>query len=228
MIIGNLLVKAHFNRANNEYMENNLHYTHLSDNERENPITFIVDFCNYECDFNEFRQQILDLIKSACSNQKYGNSDNYFFNYRQLLKFLEIGHILLSKDETFSLYQSESLRNLDQIAFKKSFNNVRSSCLRLLSTNELSNTNVFFRDFFTHQNINDWRLTFSQLVEYAYRETTIDEVMEEGSEMVIIQDYIEKLIEIVYLINYVNQTIDVNDSIKSVDILETSINHLKY
>ncbi|WP_316840038.1 hypothetical protein [Pedobacter gandavensis] len=209
-------------------MENKLHYTHLSDNERENPIAFIVDFCTYECDLNEFRQQILDLIKSACSNQKCGNSDNYFFNYRQLLKFLEISHILLSQDETFSMYQSESLRNLDQIAFKKSFNNIRSSCLRLLSTKELSNTNVFFEDFFNHKNLNEWRLTFSQLVEYAYRETTIDEVMEEGSEMVIIQEYTEKLIETVYLIYYVNQTIDVIDSIKAVDTFETSINHLKY
>jgi hypothetical protein len=39
------------------------------------------------------------------------------------------------------------------------------------------------------------------VVEYAYRTQTIDEVMEDGAEMVIVREYIEKLIEVIYLID---------------------------
>jgi hypothetical protein len=34
---------------------------------------------------------------------------------------------------------------------------------------------------------------FSWIVEYAYRTQTIDEVLEDGAEMVIIKEYVEKI-----------------------------------
>lgn len=43
--------------------------------------------------------------------------------------------------------------------------------------------------------LNDWRFMFSRIVEYAYRNQTIDEVKEDGAEMVIIREYIKKLID---------------------------------
>jgi len=53
-------------------------------------------------------------------------------------------------------------------------------------------------------------------VEYAHRTQTIDEVIEDGAEMVIIKEYIEKLIEVIYLIDntqsviYLQSTASIN------------------
>ena len=208
-------------------MENKLHYTYLSEEEKDNPVAFIVEFCTCECDLNGFREEVGDMIKSACSKKKFGNSDHYFFNYRQLLKFLEVGYIFFSEDLTFSLHQNEPVSGLDKIVFGTHFENIRPSCFRLLSPNELRDTNIFFRDFFAHQDINEWRLIFSQFVEYAYRLSTIDEVMEDGSEMVILREYTEKLIEVIYLIHHIHQTADNDESKKAVRTLKTFINDIK-
>ena len=57
---------------------------------------------------------------------------------------------------------------------------------------------------------------FSRIVEYAYRTQTIDEVLENGAEMVIIKEYIEKLIEVIYMIDntqsviYLQSTASIN------------------
>jgi hypothetical protein len=100
---------------------------------------------------------------------------------------LEAVHILYKKQKTFSIDSNKEIPKSD-------FHN--------LSRKEVTDTYIFFKDFFNYQSLNKWRLTFSRLVEYAYRKTTIDEVIEEGSVMVIIREYIEKLIEVVFLIDY--------------------------
>ena len=51
-------------------------------------------------------------------------------------------------------------------------------------------------------------------MEYAYKEHTIDEVLGNGSAMVVVKEYIEKLIEVIYLI----------DSSQTVFCINTTLN----
>ncbi len=81
-----------------------------------------------------------------------------------------------------------------------------------LSEEEIKNTHSFFKDFFNFMTLNEWRLTFSRIVEYAYRKPTIDEVIEDGSTMVVIKEYIEKLIEVIYLIDSSQTVFCINDT----------------
>ncbi|SHE85641.1 hypothetical protein SAMN04488522_1011413 [Pedobacter caeni] len=53
---------------------------------------------------------------------------------------------------------------------------------------------------------------FSRIVEYAYRTQTIDDVLEDGTEMVIIKEYIEKLIEVIYLIDNTQSVIYIRNA----------------
>lgn len=83
---------------------NKLRYNQLTDKQILNPHVFISDFCRYEIDIEAFRAEILLLIKSACTNQQYGKSEEYFYNYRCLLKLLEAGHIFFCRATKFSLH----------------------------------------------------------------------------------------------------------------------------
>lgn len=162
-------------------------YSHLTRAQIDEPLLLIEDFCRRDTYIEQFRLDLRDFIKSSCSNQLYGDRENHFYTYRCLMQILEAVHILYKKQKTYSIDSNKEIPKSD-------FHN--------LSKKEVTDTYIFFKDFFNYQSLNKWRLTFSRLGEYAYRKTTIDEVIEEGSVMVIIREYIEKLIEVIFLIDY--------------------------
>lgn len=170
------------------------------------PLGYILDFCEKDCEIEDFRYEVANLIKSACSHQKYGNSENYFFNYRCLIKILESCHTLYNRGLTPNHITSFTKANNQK--FSKEIDGYFKTTYRTLTKKEIQNLNLFFEDFFCFKSVNEWSLTFSQLVEYAYRRHTIDEVLEEGSIVIILSEYIEKLIEAVYLIHYCNREIE--------------------
>lgn len=194
----------------------NLRYNQLTDKQILNPHTFIADFCRYEIDIEAFRTQIHDLIRSACSTIQHGKSEEYFYNYRCLLKLLEAGHIFFCKGTKFSLHCASSNASPCAKDLTRYYNVLISTHFKSLSQEEIKNTHCFFKDFFSFLSLNEWRLMLSRIVEYAYRQTTIDEVIEDGSAMVIVKEYLEKLIEVIYLIDitqtvlYVSNTTTVN------------------
>lgn len=193
-----------------------LRYHQLTNAQISNPHLFLEYFCRCDIDIETFRIDILNLIRSACSSKKHGNPEDYHYNYRCLLQFLEVAHIFFRKGKKFSIAANLTLCTPCTIDLSKYYHNLINSHFRNLSHEEIRNTNCFFKDFFGYRTLNDWRVMFSRIVEYAHRTQTINEVIEDGAEMVIIKEYIEKLIEVIYLIDntqsviYVQSTASIN------------------
>ena len=179
----------------------NLRYNHLTKAQISNPHLFLEYFCRCDIDIEAFRIEFLHMIRSACSFKKYGDPENYFYCHRSLLQFLEVAHIFFRRGKKFSIAANLTVSTPCTRDLSKYYHTLINSHFRNLSHEEIRNTNCFFTDFFGYKTLNDWRLMFSQIVEYAYRTQTIDEVIEGGAEMVIVREYIEKLIEVIYLID---------------------------
>lgn len=173
-------------------------------------------FVDNEIDIEAFRTQIHHLIRSACSNKQHGRNEEYFYNYRCLLKLLEAGHILFCRGTKFSLDCTASNSSPCAKDLRRYYDTLIGTHFKSLSDAEIKNTHYFFKDFFSFLSLNEWRLMLSRIVEYAYRQITIDEVIEDGSTMVLIKEYLEKLIEVIYLIDtsqnvrYVGNNLNVN------------------
>jgi len=181
--------------------KDNLRYNQLTKEQISNPHLFLEYFCRCAMDIETFRTEILNLIRSACSSKKHGNPEDYYYNYRRLLQCLEVAHIFFRRGKKFSIAANLTVCTPCTIDLSKYYHTLINSHFRNLSHEEIRNTNCFFKDFFGSRSLNGWRLMFSRIVEYAYRTQTIDEVLEDGAEMVIIKEYIEKLIEVMYLID---------------------------
>lgn len=182
-------------------MKDKHQYHHLTRKEIAHPIRFIKFFCRSETGLNEFRQEILDMIKSACSPDKFGDREVYFYNYRCLLKLLDIAHILYKRQQSFSLTgNSFSLTRIHNERFTAYYEQLIKTDFRTLSVEERGDVKLFFNSFFSFQTLKEWQMTFSRFVEYAYRRDTIDEVFDEGSIMILLMEYTEKFLEAIYLI----------------------------
>lgn len=190
-----------------------LRYNQLTDQQISNPHLFISEFCKYETDIETFRKEVHHMIRSACTHQRYGKSESYFYNYRCLLKLLEAAHIFFCKGSKFSLSCDTTKITPSVTDLTKYYNALINAHFKSLSSQEIQNTQYFFKDFFGFMSLNDWRLMFSRIVEYAYRDATIDEVLEDGSLMVVIKEYIEKLIETMYLIDNSQSVIYINNPV---------------
>ena len=184
-----------------------LRYHHLTKEQISNPLVFVEYFCRCDIDIEGLRIELLDMIRSACSSKKYGNPENYFHYHRCLLQFLEVGHIFFRRRKQFSIVTNLTACTSCTTDLSKDHQTLVNSHFKNLSKEEIRNTSCFFRDFFAYKTLNDWRDIFSRIVEYAYRTTTIDEILEEGAEMVIVKEYIEKLIEVIYLIDNIQSFI---------------------
>ena len=178
-----------------------LRYHQLTKEQISNPHLFLEYFCRCDIDIETFRTEILQLIRSACSSKKYGNPEDYYYNHRCLLQFLEVAHIFFRRGKKFSIAANLTVCTPCTTDLSKYYHILINSHFRILSHEEIRNTNCFFADFFGYKTLNDWRFMFSRIAEYAYRTQTIDEVLEDGAEMVFIKEYIEKLIEVIYLID---------------------------
>ncbi|WGQ10731.1 hypothetical protein QG516_03555 [Pedobacter gandavensis] len=124
------------------------------------------------------------------------------------MQLLESCHSLYNRDLTQK--QTTSCTKVNNSLFSKEDYGYFKTTYRTLTRKEIQNLNLFFEDFFCFKSFNEWSLTFSQLVKYAYRRHTIDEVLEAGSIVIILSEYIEKLIEAVYLIHYSNREIELH------------------
>ena len=178
-----------------------LRYNTLTKEQISNPHLFLEYFCRCDIDIEGFRTEFLDMIRSACTSNKYGNPDDYFHYHRCLLQFLEVGHIFFRRGKKFPIASDLTVFTSCTVDLSKYYHSLINSHFRNLSKEEIRNTHCFFTDFFGYKSLDDWRWMLSRIVEYAYRTTTIDEVMEEGAEMVLVKEYIEKLIEVMYLID---------------------------
>ncbi|WP_073229085.1 hypothetical protein [Pedobacter caeni] len=189
-----------------------LRYNQLSKQQISNPHLFLESFCRFDTDIESFRIETLHLIRSSCSSNKYGNPEDYHYHYTCLLKLLEAAHIFYRKGKKFSIASNLTLCTPCTVDLSKYYHNLITTHFRNLSHEEIRNTNCFFNDFFSYKTLNDWRRMFSRIVEYAYRTQTIDDVLEDGTEMVIIKEYIEKLIEVIYLIDNTQSVIYIRNA----------------
>ena len=178
-----------------------LRYNTLTKEQISNPHLFLEYFCRCDIDIEGLRTEFFDMIRSACASKKYGNPDDYFHYHRCLLQFLEVAHIFFRRGKKFPIAADLNVCTPCTVDLSKYYHSLINSHFRNLSKEEIRNTHCFFTDFFGYKSLDDWRWMLSRIVEYAYRTTTIDEVMEEGAEMVLVKEYIEKLIEVMYLID---------------------------
>jgi hypothetical protein len=193
-----------------------LRYNHLTKAQISNPHLFLEYFCRCDIDIEALRIEFFHMIRSACSSRKHGNPEDYFHYHRCLLQFLEVAHIFFRRGKKFSIAADLTVCTPCTLDLSKYYHSLINCHFRNLSHEEIRNTNCFFRDFFGYKSLDEWRWMLSRIVEYAYRTQTIDEVMEDGAEMVIIREYIEKLIEVIYLIDntqsviYLQSTASIN------------------
>ena len=178
-----------------------LRYNNLTKEQISNPHLFLEYFCRCDIDIEGLRTEFFHMIRSACTSKKYGNPEDYFHYHRCLLQFLEVAHIFFRRGKKFSIGADLTACTPCTVDLYKYYQNLVNSHFKNLSKEEIRNTHCFFTDFFGYKSLEDWRWMLSRIVEYAYRTTTIDEVMEEGAEMVLVREYIEKLIEMMYLID---------------------------
>ena len=187
--------------------KDNLRYNNLTKEQISNPHLFLEYFCRCDIEIEGLRTEFFDMIRSACSSKKYGNPEDYFHYHRCLLQFLDVAHIFFRRGKKFSIAAELTVCTPCTADLSKYYHSLINSHFRNLSKEEIRNTNCFFTDFFGYKSLEDWRWMLSRIVEYAYRTTTIDEVIEDGSEMVLVKEYIEKLIEVIYLIDNIRSVI---------------------
>lgn len=163
--------------------------------------------CFFCCDENieTFRFGMIDLIKTACSDQYYGNKDSYYYNQQQFVKLLELASVLKNSKEDFKLSPDHPLYRLSDDPLelyteskKKSF---PAFHFRTLCGKEINDVRMFFEELFNFKSLETWRAILDSFLYCADREIELDDIYDTKIyETVLIREYIEKVIEAMGLV----------------------------
>src|SRR5690606_34674302 len=128
--------------------------------EIENPISFINEFCGRETELCYFRQDVLDLLKTAYSYKEEfytGASPSHGYCQQQLIRLIEAIYVLTTKDVSVSRPTDTSLAH----------------DYRLLNTLERSEIRLFLNDFFEYKDLDNWREYLDDILIHAYKEGNV-------------------------------------------------------
>ncbi|SEB22313.1 hypothetical protein [Pedobacter hartonius] len=181
-------------------------FRYLKEKDISNPHYQIVCFfCCEENNIESFRFGMVDLIKTACSDQHFGNKDSYYYNQQQFVKLLELAYVLKNGDEDFKLNPNHPLHRFSDHPFElytetkdKPFPALH---FRTLSGTELNDIRIFLEELFHFKSLEDWRGILDSLLYCTKGEVKLDDIYDEKVyETVLIREYIEKTIEAMGLI----------------------------
>src|SRR5690606_11905482 len=80
-------------------------FRYLKAEEVANPFIYINEFCERETELGYFRQDILDLLKTAysyCEKFYTGSSPSYAYYQQQLIRLIEALYALMMKGSSFT------------------------------------------------------------------------------------------------------------------------------
>lgn len=181
-------------------------YRYLKEKDISNPHYQIVSFfCNDENAIETLRFGMVDFIKTACSDQYYGDKSSYHYTQHQCVKLLELAYVLYSSNEELQLNSDHFLYRWLEHPFDV-YSQIKNKLFpavhfRSLSGTELNNVQVVFADLFTFKDLEAWRAILDALLYCTGRELKPDDVCDEKIyETVLIREYLEKLIEAMGLV----------------------------
>lgn len=134
-----------------------MHFRHLSAEEIENPFIYINEFCERETRFHYFRQDILDLLKTAYSyEEKFysSHSPSYGYDQQQLIRVMEAVYVLYLRAYNFSSGREK----------------VPIEHHECLNTQEAADIDHFLEDFFDYKDLDEWREYLDEILLHAYKE----------------------------------------------------------
>jgi HEPN domain-containing protein len=184
----------------------NITFRYLKEKDISNPHYQIV--CFFCCDENSiesFRFGMIDLIKTACSDQYYRNRDSYHYNQQQFVKLLELAYVLKDSQEDLKLNPDHPLYRFSDHPFdlytesrNKPFPALH---FRTLSGKEVNDVRIFFEELFNFKSLADWRAISDSFLYCTNREVELDDIYDTKTyETVLIREYIEKMIEAMGLV----------------------------
>ncbi|MDN5287702.1 MAG: hypothetical protein JWR38_3976 [Mucilaginibacter sp.] len=184
----------------------NTGFRYLKEKDVSNPHYQIVCFfCCDENNIESFRFGMVDFIKTACSDQYYGDKSSYHYNQQQCVKLLELAYVLYNGVEDFKLNPDHSLYRHSEHPFEL-YNEPKNKQFpalhfRSLSGTELNNVRVYFEELFNYKTLEAWRGTLDSLLYCTNKEVELDDIYNEKVyETVLIREYLEKMIEAMGLV----------------------------
>src|SRR5690606_26828088 len=134
-----------------------MHFRHLSAEELENPFMYINEFCEQETRVHYFRQDILDLLKTAYSHKEKfytGTSPSYGYYQQQLIRIMEAVYVLYARGYEFPAEAGKAF--LDHY--------------HCLSSEEIVDIGYFIASFFEYKDLDEWRGYLDDILLHAYKE----------------------------------------------------------
>ena len=162
-------------------------------------------FCCDENNIESFRFEMINFIKTACSDQYYGDKSSYYYNQQQCVKLLELAYVLCNSDEDFKLSPDHSLYRRSEHPFAL-YNEPKDTPFpafhfRSLSGTELNDVRIYFEELFSYKTLEAWRGILDSLLYCTNKEVELDAIYKEKVyETVLIREYLEKMIEAMGLV----------------------------
>lgn len=172
---------------NNQTSLNQMHFRHLSAEEIENPFIYINEFCERETRFHYFRQDILDLLKTAYSlEEKFysSHSPSYGYDQQQLIRVIEAVYVLYIGEYNFSSGRGK----------------VSVEHHECLTSQEVADIGHFLEDFFDYKDLDEWREYLDEILLHAYKEGGVGFFEYDKTPFKTI-GLLEKFVEAVFLIH---------------------------
>ena len=177
--------------GNGQTLLTQAHFRHLNKEEIEDPFIYINEFCGRETAVHYFRQDILDLLKTAYSYEEKIYSDhspNYGYDQQQLVKVMEAVYVLYAKGYTFSTKVGK----------------VHTDRYHGLNFEEIVNITYFLKGLFDYKNLNEWREYLDDILIHAYKESSVGYFEYDNTPFLTI-GLLEKLTEAVFVIHELAQ-----------------------
>jgi len=182
-----LKLKSILIMENSQISLNQMHFRHLSAEEIENPFIYINEFCEQETRVYYFRQDVLDLLKTAYSYQEKfytGHSPSYGYYQQQLIRIMEAVYVLYTRGYEFS---TEAGKVLVHRYYS-------------LSNEEIVHINDFLEDFFGYKDLDEWREYLDDILLHAYKEGGVGYFEYDETPFFTI-GLLEKFVETIFLIH---------------------------
>lgn len=180
-------------------------FRYLKEKDINNPHFQIVCFFCDENNIESFRFGMIDLIKTACSDQHFGKRESYYYSQQQFVKLLELAYILKDSKEDLKLNADHPLYRFSDHPFElyTELKNKPFPALhfRTLSGTELNDVRIFLDELFNFKSLDDWRAILDSLLYCTKDDVTLDHIYDEKVyETVLIREYLEKTIEAIGLV----------------------------
>ncbi|NQX38800.1 hypothetical protein SAMN05421820_101835 [Pedobacter steynii] len=177
-------------------------FRQLTSYEIDYPLYGIGKFWILDAYIEDFRMEVFNWIKTACSlsNDQFGDPDEFELLHHQCIKLLEIAHILYTSEENFKIEKDHPVYRNVKACFGYYLENEQIlSCphlyFRKLVGNEVNDVNIFFEEFFDYRSLTEWYDILDQLLISSREESSVVKNEEIGPVILEINEYLEKLME---------------------------------